>query len=52
LYPCREALELLLDRDGSGSPWEAPLEALQAEVDAHQAKDEESAAWARFCGDA
>lgn len=52
LYPWREALELLLDRDGSGSPWEAPLEALQAEVDAHQAKDEESAAWARFCGDA
>jgi hypothetical protein len=52
LYPWREALELLLDRDGSGSRWEAPLEALQAEVDAHEAKDEESVTWARFCGDA
>jgi hypothetical protein len=52
LYPWREALELLLDRDGSGSAWEAPLEALQAEIDAHEAKDEESLAWRRFCGDA
>ena len=52
LYPWREALEVLLDRDGSGSSWEAPLEALQAEIDAHEAKDETSPAWARFCGDA
>lgn len=53
LYPYREAVELLLDQpetedEGLGET----LDALQAEIEEREEKNEESAAYARFCGDA
>jgi tetratricopeptide (TPR) repeat protein len=53
LYPWREALEQLLDREGADEKALLPkLEAVQAEVEAHEEKDEESPVYGRFCGDA
>jgi tetratricopeptide (TPR) repeat protein len=53
LYPWREALELLLDQDGADEKSLVPkLEKLQADIEAHEEKDEESPVYSRFCGDA
>jgi hypothetical protein len=53
LYPWREALEQLLDAEGADEKkWLPQLEAVQAGIDAAEAKDEESPVYARFCGDA
>ncbi|MBL8923537.1 MAG: hypothetical protein JNJ54_32080 [Myxococcaceae bacterium] len=50
LYPCREALEQLID--GGDDARVAELEALQATIEDHEGRDEESPTYARFCGDA
>jgi tetratricopeptide (TPR) repeat protein len=50
-YPWREAIELLLD-DGDKDKLMKELERVQAEIDKHEEKDEESAVYQRFCGDA
>lgn len=53
LYPWREALEQLLDAEGADEKkWLPQLEAVQADIDRAEAKDEESPVYARFCGDA
>ena len=53
LYPWRESLELLLDQAGPEKDKVASeLERVQAEIEAHEGKDEESAVYQRFCGDA
>lgn len=50
LYPCREALDRLID---DGDEARVPQrDALQAEIEAHEGRDEESPAFARFCGEA
>lgn len=50
LYPCREALEQLID--GGDEARVPELEALQTTIEAHEERDEESPTYARFCGDA
>lgn len=50
LYARREALEQLID--GGDEARVPELEALQAEIEAHEERDEESPTYARFCGDA
>lgn len=52
LYPWREALELL--HDGAADPAAVlkELDRVQALVEQHEGKDEESAVYQRFCGDA
>lgn len=53
LYPWREALEQILDQHASESQtWLPRFEQVQHEIEAHEAKDEESPVYARFCGDA
>jgi tetratricopeptide (TPR) repeat protein len=50
-YPWRESIELLLD-DGDTEKLMKELERIQAEIDKHEEKDEESSVYQRFCGDA
>ena len=52
LYPLREALELLLDQATDKDSLVKELDAVQAEIEVHEGKDEESAVYSRFCGDA
>jgi tetratricopeptide (TPR) repeat protein len=52
LYPWREALELLIDKASEGGPLHKELERIQGVIDEHEGKDEESAVYSRFCGDA
>jgi tetratricopeptide (TPR) repeat protein len=54
LYPLRESLELLLDQalDPVKDTLVKELDAVQAEIEGHEGKDEESAVYQRFCGDA
>jgi tetratricopeptide (TPR) repeat protein len=53
LYPWRESLELLLDQEGSDQKKLIPqLEKLQADIETHEEKNEESPMYSRFCGDA
>lgn len=54
LYPWREAVELLLDQDGAAdeAKWTALLDRLQADIEKGEAAQQESAVYARFCGDA
>ena len=54
LYPLREALELLLDQaaDPVKDALVKELDAVQADIEVHEGKDEESAVYSRFCGDA
>jgi tetratricopeptide (TPR) repeat protein len=53
LYPWREALELLLDQEGSDQKTLTPkLDALQADIEAREEQNEESPVYSRFCGDA
>ncbi len=53
LYPWREALEQQLDQPGADEKtWLPQLEAVQADIERHEEKDEESPVYARFCGDA
>ncbi|MDP3235649.1 MAG: hypothetical protein Q8N26_22885 [Myxococcales bacterium] len=52
LYPWREALEQILDLHASeAQTWLPKFEAVQHAVEAHEAKDEESPVYARYCGD-
>lgn len=52
LYPWREALELLLDQAEDKTALVKKLDRVQADLEAHEKKDEESAVYQRFCGDA
>lgn len=53
LYPWRESLELLLDTTGPEKEQVMKeLERVQAVIDEHEGKDEESPVYQRFCGDA
>ncbi len=53
LYPWRESLELLLDEPGPEyDRVNLELERVQAVIDEHEGKDEESPVYQRFCGDA
>ena len=53
LYPWRESLELLLDEPGPEyDKVNLELERVQAVIDEHEGKDEESPVYQRFCGDA
>jgi len=52
LYPWRESLELLLDQAEDEAPLVKELDRVQAEIETHEGKDEESAVYQRFCGDA
>lgn len=53
LYPWRESLELLLDQAGPEKEQVLKeLERVQAEIEGHEEKDEESPVYQRFCGDA
>ncbi|MFO0598762.1 MAG: hypothetical protein U0228_25880 [Myxococcaceae bacterium] len=53
LYPWREALELLLDQQEADEKKLVPvLDELQAEIEKREDAGEESAVYARFCGDA
>jgi tetratricopeptide (TPR) repeat protein len=52
LYPWRESLELLLDQAEDGAAMVKELDRVQAEIETHEGKDEESAVYQRFCGDA
>lgn len=52
LYPWREALELLLDQAEDPAPLSQQLDRVQATIEEHEGKDEESAVYQRFCGDA
>lgn len=51
LYPLRDALEALARAEGS-ERWADAQARTQADIDAREADDEASAAWARFRGDA
>jgi tetratricopeptide (TPR) repeat protein len=53
LYPWREALEQILDQHASeAQTWLPKFEQVQQDIEAREAKDEESPVYARFCGDA
>ena len=53
LYPWRESLELLLDQAGAEKDKVTQeLVRVQAQIEAHEEKDEESPVYQRFCGDA
>ncbi|MBL8909332.1 MAG: hypothetical protein JNM17_01395 [Archangium sp.] len=53
LYPYREAVELLLDSPDADEKKMMPLlERLQADIEKLEDADQESAVYARFCGDA
>lgn len=53
LYPWRESLELLLDQAGPEKEQVLKeLERVQAQIEGHEEKDEESPVYQRFCGDA
>lgn len=53
LYPWRESLELLLDQAGPEQEKLAQqLGRVQAEIDTHEEKDDQSPVYQRFCGDA
>jgi tetratricopeptide (TPR) repeat protein len=51
-YPWRESLELILDTAEDEQAVMKELERVQAEIDGHEGKDEESPVYQRFCGDA
>jgi hypothetical protein len=53
LYPFREAVELILDGEGSDEKkWAPVLDRLQVEIEQCEEADQESPVYARFCGDA
>ena len=52
LYPWREALELLLDQAEDEAALVKELDRVQAQIETHEGKDEESPVYQRFCGDA
>ena len=54
LYPWRESLELLLDQAAQADhePVAAELARVQAQIEVHEGKAEESPVYQRFCGDA
>ena len=53
LYPYREAVELILDSENPDEKkWGPVLDRLQAEIIKYEDEDQESAVYARFCGDA
>ena len=52
LYPWRQALEQILDQHASeAQTWLPKFEQVQQDIEAREARDEESPAYARFCGD-